>query len=521
MKNIYIIREGALAPNKRSVGDSDPDPDKIPLIPVDGEYKYLHELKPEFFRWTGSRFENVFVGVCTINANAGDQKIVVYSLPKYFPKERCDDSNLNEIKRVLKQICLVAEKLKKEHSESAIFADTDKFFEPYTQNREKNDVNRVALAEFLLEDYVQNGLYVNDIMVTKKNGLGRTSWAKTVLKTMPIIQDGNIVYLDRINREHNVDEGDIIRKIHAEIISQCLNLVGPLQPGGIVLDVDGMYDQDDSFDDKRECYAQEINMRIPYVFREREINLFKAMEAWCRNTKYYDDYIGVTHFDRLWEWVNDSVWGNISSKYTKSDNPKYYIDGCDGCFSGLGSAIPDTIRVETGDNGDLCKKKVYVFDAKYYVLKALGGEQYDGNSNVGEACGWPANSDIAKQIEYLELLRHLLQRVNTEEKVQIEYKNAFLLPECTPVFSGNIPEKTREKFSMCRDDWYKKIGHVEQGKFNELLSVVLGFGAELEGVKARTVDLIIVKPETLYDYYLSGKKISSEELKCIWEDEKI
>ena len=57
---------------------------------------HLHMIKPEFFKWTGSKFENVFVGVCSIIID--EQKVVLYSLPKYYPKSRCKREHLDDIK---------------------------------------------------------------------------------------------------------------------------------------------------------------------------------------------------------------------------------------------------------------------------------------------------------------------------------------------------------------------------------------------------------------------------------------
>lgn len=151
MEKIIIIREG----------DYDP-------FSFDERKIHLHMIKPEFFKWTGSKFENVFVGVCSIIID--EQKVVLYSLPKYYPKSRCKREHLDDIKEVLKKICRVAEKLKQEHPKSKIFSDTDSFFEPYKLKDKVQNVNRVELAEYLIEDYVQNGLYVKDVLVTKKMG---------------------------------------------------------------------------------------------------------------------------------------------------------------------------------------------------------------------------------------------------------------------------------------------------------------------------------------------------------------
>ena len=95
MKKTIIIREGKFDPFK-----------------FNDEKIYLHTIKPEFFKWNGQKFENVFVGVCSLKI--GNCDAILYSLPKYFPEEKCEEIYLDEIKKVLKTICRVAEKLKKD-----------------------------------------------------------------------------------------------------------------------------------------------------------------------------------------------------------------------------------------------------------------------------------------------------------------------------------------------------------------------------------------------------------------------
>ena len=119
MKKIKIFREG----------------DRLVLQDVE-------ILPPEFVKRSKKEYHMVFVGMHSIRTKK--DVTVIYSLPKYFPKEKCTLEHLDEIKRHIKKICNVVELLKNDGKE---FEDGDVLFNPYEQNKKRIPVNRVELAE--------------------------------------------------------------------------------------------------------------------------------------------------------------------------------------------------------------------------------------------------------------------------------------------------------------------------------------------------------------------------------------
>lgn len=454
MDQIVIVREG----------------DKEKIVLNDGQEILLGTIKQKFVKNKAI----VFVGMCTfpIGQDLKD-RVVLFSLPKYFPKSKCNEEHLNDIRKHLLKICRVIEKLR--NNEGKSFEDDEYLFAPYELKKSGIEVNRFDLAEFIINDYLQNGLYFKDQTDTIKGGFGRINWAKTLSRIYPIIQDQVPIYTQTMNKYHRSDDNDLVSLIHANIVNQCLDFLGPLISCGIEkIEIDNLGDDLSS-------YVSIINSRSTYVFKEREINLFKALEAWCGLTKYYDNYPGVTCFDKVWEWVNDSVWGNL--KKTESEKPVYTINSKK--YYGTGDAIPDTVRIETINY----KKEVFIFDSKYYTVKSIYSQ--DGDFNIK---GLPSNADIAKQVAYLWMIKNLYE-ANL-------YNNAFLLPE----YSESIKGDEKEIFTVTTSDWFKGIGFVRPGKFNY----------ELKGKKSINEDdrvvLIIENPDKLYDKYLNNEKATYSDL---------
>ncbi len=458
MNYIAITREG--------------DSDKISVNGLQNPI-YLGDKNPNFVKWSKNRCTIVFVGMFTIHRDNND-RIIVYSLPKYFPKEKCNIDHLDEIKDCLKKICQVVEDLRAKGKE---FDDEEYLFDPYEEGIRSKPVNRVELAEFILEDYMQYGLYVKDLTETIRGGGGRTNWAKTVTHITPLFQKNTPMYLELMNKRHIIDENDVISIIHANVVNQCLEFMNALLFDGID------YIDTEELGGDLSMYSSVINSQITYVFKERDINLFKALEAWCANTRYYRNYAGVTCFDRVWEWVNDSVWGN--TEHPESKNPIYHIGNTD--YEGKGEAIPDTIRIVKNAENKCC---TYIFDSKYYTVSRIQKK---------EIIGYPNNSDIVKQVAYLKLIK--------SQYGEGEYYNSFLMPES----SENCGDVEGEYFKIPERDWFRRIGFVKPGSFSLDIS---NLSDEIrEDEKEKMVGIVLVNPDKLYNRYLEKYKAEEVELR--------
>ena len=282
-----------------------------------------------------------------------------------------------------------------------------------------------------------------------------------------------------MNNHHIIDENDFMSIIHANVVNQCLDFMSILSDGIEHIETEPMGDTLD-------MYSPVINSESTYVFKERDINLFKALEAWCEKTRFYKNYAGVTCFDRVWEWVNDSVWGNI--EHPESDNPIYHIGNTD--YEGKGDAIPDTIRIEK-DIEDKCT--TYIFDSTYYTIDKTYPQKGKEEKKI---VGFPSNSDIVKQVAYLKLIK--------SQYGEGDYFNSFLLPE----YHERCSSDEKELLIVPESDWFRRIGYVLPGKFSLPISPKTKQDGEEE-----KVGLVFVDPDKLYDRYLKGYHASDEELK--------
>ena len=468
MNDLAIIRDGDDDDNNRT---------------LKGDIITLRDHRPDFVKWEKSKCTIVFVGMYTIKQN-NNEYITIYSLPKYYPvpEDKYTSEHISKVQHHIKKICEVVEKLKKEklkeekRKKKNIFDDEEFLFDPYAydQNVKTDPVNRFELAEYIIEDYLQNGLYVKDFTETRKGGFGRVGWGRTVAKIQPVIQDDGPVYLDLMNRHHMIDENDLISVIHANVLNQCLDFIGPLISDGIE------YIDTEPLGEDLSHYSSTINARSTYVFKEREINLFKALEAWCDCTRFYKNYAGVTCFDRVWEWVNDSVWGN--TEHPESERPTYHI--AQKNYSGGGEAIPDTIRIEDNEG----EKEVFIFDSKYYTIKSI-------DSKNSQIYGFPANSDIVKQVAYLKLIK-------SQYSAKYFY-NLFLLPESY----DNCEGEEKGAFRIPSGKWFTTIGFVKPGAFNLDLN-----RRDEENDDEERVGIIFINPEKLYERYLKGSEAEYSDL---------
>lgn len=86
-----------------------------------------------------------------------------------------------------------------------------------------------VVVEWLIQDFRSNGiLEVNHTQWNKNKG--KIHWGRTIKKTIPFVQDDNLVLLNLIKRKH-VSEFDIVSKIHASVMEQIAEKFGVLFHG--------------------------------------------------------------------------------------------------------------------------------------------------------------------------------------------------------------------------------------------------------------------------------------------------
>jgi hypothetical protein len=315
--------------------------------------------------------------------------------------------------------------------------------------------------------------------VRTKACTGRISWNATVKKTSPII-DRDVIYSDVIRYTYHADYDGLLTNLHAHIVGQCIVLLqstgrfANLQPPECNM----------PFSENLKQYAKPIRQNLSAVFTDREVNLFKAMAAWCDISPNYRELSATGCFQNVWEWVNDEVFGNQGSDQKNTDPPEYVLFG--NCYKGTGEEKPDTIYSNKKYN------IINIFDSKYYVPKFNGSDKK--NMQVE---GFPPNSDIAKQVGYYD------STTNANSGVRIS--NTFLVPLCSQI----IEQFGEDNFP--RGKLYYDIGYVKKGKMKSLTE------NKNSNEKNRHVNIMVVNPEKLYEKFLANEKISDEESNVIFD----
>lgn len=413
-----------------------------------------------------------FVGVFYSSSN----NITVIGYPKYLSYSG-DNLTTEDKKKILSHMDLVCQAIELSKAGIRKSAVNENRFNPNNDEDNEASVNKYLLADYILMDYLKYGLYSKYTINHGKKAGGNINWNRTVNYTFPII-DRDVIYLDTIN-SYKEEMSNLITEIHGCIVNQCAKIMCTSEKYNNIELPNVNFNFNIETD--LSTYAQMLLKNISYVFTNREIALFKALITWCSISKFYEKYIiGVTAFDRIWEYVNKEVFGNITN--TALGTPSYHIKG--KTYTAIGEEIPDILRVfQNKGEGYFC-----ILDAKYYCIELVGK-----NNSIK---GAPANSDIAKQVQYYY---HLKQIYKNNDLGNIHFSNSFLVPN----------------FIDSSDMLYEYIGYVDQSKEAnmEVVDKIKDLLSEKkDGGKDAFVTIYQVDPTKVYRCFIKGQKTNDLEM---------
>lgn len=418
------------------------------------------------------RGKNCFVGVYFDSK----RKMTIIGLPKYY-MGCIPDIDEKEKSLILDHMGLICRLIEKIRLDSNYVGYR---FNSYENSAETN-VNKLELARFLLNDYLENGIYgfYQNNYVT--DGSGLNDWNRTVEKGIPIINGDTIVYDPVIARKSEYNQNDIVSKIHVAVLKEAL-AIWVWDDYQYVEIKEQLTDWDYGVD--FDFFLSVLYTRLNATFVERDKNLLKGLIAWCRLTANNEKYfIGSTSFEHIWEYTINSVFGNISNKksgvpyYYKFDRTKYIP------YASRGDSIPDSIRIED----DNCEKYFHIIDAKYYVWKENEREL------IIEAA--PANSDISKQIGYYYYLKALY---NAPDRI---FTNSFFVPNKSIIEADKLL-------------YYWGVTQQNSDRNPEILKIISDIPNK---VSLEKVTVFVVNPTNLYKLCLLNRKVSKEFLKDMFD----
>jgi len=358
---------------------------------------------------TGNLYKFDYVGIIVDKHESNTNIIIV--LPKYLEGIQLDDAMEKDYAKLLMKVF-------RRYAKDSLNKDNLDDLDDLSNNTQ---FNLLAIIDYLISDYIENGLYSNNLEAYEYNGDGLINWNKTIQEEFALISNRQVIYTNLHTRIDEDDEDDYIRLLHKNILYQSfafleeISFLDLLEYPSLYIKQTKLVIQDTEY----QIRAIDIEMRN--VFSDRKINLLKAMKYFLKeesNLKSNNLLLyGTTSFKYIWEESISCVLGNqISSFRAHLPSPQWSKRES---YKIIPSSTlkPDTVRRINND--------IFVVDAKYYRFPFTEDNQLSpGNPGLG---------DISKQFLYVEAFK-------TDPTLSpCVYHNSFLIPS-----AGNTPSNVGE-----------------------------------------------------------------------------
>lgn len=406
-----------------------------------------------------------FVGVLVVG------EFVLKCYPKYI---KSTDKPTEELKQVIK----VVEKYS---------SSKEQTIKMMSNTRDGRSFNLLAVLLYLLDDYFTNGIYSNSKDIVEVNGTGEIHWDKTINETFAFISNNRPYYFDLYTKKTIDDEYDYFKRLHECVLTKASK---SLEDAGL-LDLFG-YPKveltEDALDDFGEteyiCYRLERELGVQFNTRKQLV--LKTLYAYIsQKSSLYDAYafsiFGTSSFNLVWEDVCSEIFDNQLQKHiseiqlpiplnvNKYDQRSRLIDLIEKPtwsitkMEATDTLIPDLVSINKVDG----LSYFAILDAKYYTATLEQGKQPTGQ---------PGIESITKQYLYQLAYKEFIDEQRFNKTL-----NCFLMP--------TEQEEVIDK------------GYVS-------LDMLANLG--LENIEVR-----LVPASKAYECYLTGRKMSIEELNLI------
>lgn len=287
---------------------------------------------------------------------------------------------------------------------------------------------------WIINDYLNNGLYTDREKIYKQNQNGKINWKKT-LNTKFCISGKNVIYLNPYVEKSTLED-NIITDIHAYCVKVSVEYIGWLF-GNIPVP------ENNIIENKINYYITVLNKEIVHSFDDRKktllINLKKILEMSGGKNKINLKNYGTIQYEYIWEYMVNKVYSNENAnKYFP--NSKYHLIGFNKIIESS-NLRPDSILI--------LEKDIYILDSKYYKYGITRSPLH-----------LPNTDSIQKQITYGE-------HIENNYKYESIY-NAFILPynKYRNPFGLN---NNIEYVGFAESSWKEK----KSSKYYEKISIIL------------------------------------------------
>ena len=393
--------------------------------------KILNDKKVLKYNYKGE-IQFVYVGIIIIKGK------VIFIFPKYI-------------------------ECKNEANEREVIKQFIKLFNDFSQREklDKNNLNRfsfeqetlednlISIILFLLDDYIENNIYVNKVNSFELNGDGEINWDKTISLIEPISINNQWLYSDLITNRSIIDTNRYITRLHGTVINECMAFLTNTGLNSILTyNIDNIENSLESLDEV-DRIDKEIENEIMIQFDDRKKRVLQAIKAYLSKKSDIGEVslllYGTRNFKWVWEVIcayvfdNEFINNDNSDKYSiyGIECPKWYIDNSynleiydsNEYEMQKNRLTPDILKVVVHEG----KRSLLILDAKYYNLRV----------EHGNLKGNPGINDITKQYLYHTALKKYIDKNNINNVI-----NVFLFPsELKTYIQGKVVLDFMKQFS--------------------------------------------------------------------------
>jgi len=250
---------------------------------------------------------------------------------------------------------------------------------------------------WLIQDFLQNGVFYNREKQYVKDGKGRIDWKRT-LRNVPIMSDGNIIY-DKVVCSRMAPTNDLISQIYKICVFQSQCYVGWLFGYKLHLDVQQVCSV------KEMIYEVTRQIKLTYddLKKTRFIHMLNVLKGIAGENALSSYCVyGVENYYYAYEVMIDKVFKGVPAWERANYNPVGYWKILNNAPVQSSNLRPDTIHIRD--------KELFIIDAKMY--------QYGATTNITDL---PTTTSMQKQITYGDYVKSI-------SKGKYNIRNAFVLP---------------------------------------------------------------------------------------------
>ena len=430
----------------------------------------ISDLIPlDFFRTSSKEKTLRFVGY--FSKHLGDTDLCFYCFPKYM-RER-PNPDISEMNIITKAI---------EFAQLTPITPDEAEFNPVKINPDNSKMLRSNLAEWIVRDFLQNGIVAEKIKQTDFRNRGYSNWSKTVSRIIPTTDGESFFYPKHYHTYHQSNDEILIGQIHRCVVAEAITFLNSLGRTEIPIP-----QHNASMLGHLSQYSSFVQKVLNLAYDDKRIHSLRSIYAWCSEySRFYNQPVGTKSFELVWERCLRYVFDNVSENRIKGDftfdNPVYHIEKKAYKLE-KSNGIPDIIYIDENKPAD--EKNYMLLDAKYYL----------GQINNDKIEGVPAYHDVSKQLYYYDIL--CSYGLKAQNGV-----NAFVMPVHKLKGDGES--------ILDGEKWFKYIGYVDYDDVQSsefCKKFCLSHPKETNKYKA-TVLIVQVEPNRLYEMAL---KLSDKE----------